>query len=304
MRAVGVAPVAVVVFVVALAACGGADPGRGLELRLRVEGAQLVRAGELPPTAGGPAVTAIDTRFSAVRVGEGGRTIAGRAAGGAYAVNLWLEGEPAYWVRPIGLPDPAVAGELEWAAVIAIAPSMPAGPFTLWVQAVDGDGRPGGPAAIRLTAIDPTPAGELVIALEWDRDADLDLFVTDPDGNTVGGDNPNTYRPPLPGEPPAPADAWMAGGILDVDSNADCLIDGLRREHVVWTRSPPVGRYVVRVGMFAPCGQAAASFRVRALRGGALVAEGGGTLYALDARSAPSKTEPSGALEVLGFDVQ
>lgn len=288
---------------VAAAACGGADPGRGLELRLRVEAAQLVRAAALPAAAGGPGVTAIDTRFTAVRVGEGGRSIAGRAAGGAYAVNLWLEGEPAYWVRPIGLPDPAVAGELEWGAVIGLAPTMPAGPFTLWVQAVDGDGRAGEPAAIRLTAIDPTPSGELVIALEWDRDADLDLFVTDPEGNTVGGDNPNSWRPPQPGEPPASADAWMSGGILDVDSNADCAIDGLRREHVVWSRPPPVGRYVVRVGMFAPCGQTAAAFRVRVLRAGALVAEGGGTLYAFDARSAPSKSEPSGALEVLGFDV-
>jgi hypothetical protein len=295
---------ALVAAAVALMACGGADPGSGLELRLRVESAQIVRAGALPASSGGPSVTAIDTRFNAVRIGEGGRTIAGRVADGASAVNLWLEGEPAYFVQPVGLPDPAVAGELEWAAVIGVAPTMPAGPFTLWVQAVDGEGRAGDPANIRLTAIDPTPAGELVVALEWDRDADVDLFVTDPNGATVGGDNPNTYRPPLPGEPPAPPDAWMAGGILDVDSNGDCAIDGLRREHVVWTRPPPAGRYVVRVGLFAPCGQQAASFRVRVLRAGALVAEGGGTLYAFDARSAPSKTEPSGALEVLGFDVQ
>ena len=70
------------------------------------------------------------------------------------------------------------------------------------------------------------------VTLEWDSDADLDLAVTDPNGEEVDFVN----RGPT-----------TSGGQLDVDSNVQCDNDG-SVENVFWpTGGAPAGSYTVTV---------------------------------------------------------
>jgi uncharacterized protein YfaP (DUF2135 family) len=130
------------------------------------------------------------------------------------------------------------------------------------------------------------PQGALVVSLSWDDGADLDLHVVDPNGVEIDKRNINSYQPPPPGAPPEPPGTTHDGGVLDLDSNAQCVADGVRAEHVVWTDAPPRGHYVVRVDTASMCGEAAARWRVEVLLGGAQVAAAQGTSTDADTRFA------------------
>jgi hypothetical protein len=115
--------------------------------------------------------------------------------------------------------------------------------------------------------------------LQWDSNADLDLHVVDPNGVEIWSRNINSYEAPPPGVAEDP-EGWRRGGILDFDSNANCVIDGRRRENVVWVQAPPAGVYVVRVEAASLCEQVAARWRLEVLRSDVVVAHATGTLVA------------------------
>jgi uncharacterized protein YfaP (DUF2135 family) len=81
--------------------------------------------------------------------------------------------------------------------------------------------------------------GDIQATLTWDSTNDLDLWVTDPSGDTI------YYRNSLS----------STGGELDVDANADCLnltTDPI--ENIFWdTGEAPMGRFEVAVQYFKQC---------------------------------------------------
>jgi len=89
--------------------------------------------------------------------------------------------------------------------------------------------------------------------------------------------------PPLGQEPPPDAVA-LGYGLLDFDSNANCVIDGRRQENVIWRDPPAAGRYLVRVDTFSMCGQPAARWTVEATRDGAVVSRATGVGTDADTR--------------------
>ena len=135
--------------------------------------------------------------------------------------------------------------------------------------AADADGRFGEPARVDVTAIDAAPtASNLTITLAWNSSADLDLHVIDPLGGEAWSGHPNTWQLPPPGDPIVP-DAWMSGGILDHDANADCTRDGAPEESVTWQyQQPPPGDYIVRVDARSLCSDGSAPWEVTAERQG------------------------------------
>jgi hypothetical protein len=51
-------------------------------------------------------------------------------------------------------------------------------------------------------------------------------------------------------------------GVLDRDSNADCAIDGLRRENLVFSERPLPGRYRVYASLYQACGEPSTRFEL------------------------------------------
>jgi hypothetical protein len=84
----------------------------------------------------------------------------------------------------------------------------------------------------------PLGTGDVQVTLRWEGEADLDLHVTDPNGEEIWFGNANS----------------ASGGILDVDANGAC--EGAARpvENVYWpTGNAPAGSYNVVVVYYQTC---------------------------------------------------
>jgi hypothetical protein len=279
MRAAAVFPIALA----ALAACTGTPADAGLDATLQVPGAQFFR-GSMPDAQSGPTVEELDLVDNAIssRVDKSFKAALGAQA---TAAALMLAGDPGYWVVPAGPPAVATPDLPEVSATLQFSGDLLPGPYSFVVRAVDGAGSFGPPSATTLMATeDGLPQGQLVVSLAWDTESDLDLHVVDANGVEIYYGNINSWTAPGPGQPPAPPNAWQQGGILDFDSNAHCVIDGLRREHVVWSQPPPKGHYVVRVDAFSLCGQPLAHWSAVAYQSGQVIAQARGVAVDADTR--------------------
>lgn len=122
-----------------------------------------------------------------------------------------------------------------------------------------------------LVGLQPAPqlqlgTGDIQATLRWSSTNDIDLWVTDPDGNTI------SYRSP----------SSPSGGELDVDANAACNnLTSQPVENIFWPPgAAPGGEYAVSVHYYAQCEDAASTpYEVRVMVDGE-VQEFDGTLTA------------------------
>jgi hypothetical protein len=270
----------------------------GADADMIVAGAQFYPG---PPPAGDAAatkVTSVASPNNTIHPGEINKRLGGTVESTARSVALYFAGDVGYWVIPVGLTDPSNPPDLDFDVRINFARVLDAGMRDVQVQATNADGAFGPPnPATLLVAPAVIPASTLDVQLTWDVDADVDLHVTQPDGVTIWARNINSYDPPGPGQPPGDP---TTGGILDVDSNSSCVIDGRREENVYWTVAPPHGHYVVKVDTWSLCAQAGARWHVTASLGGQVLAQASGTAIDTDTRFA--KDAAAGVL-ALEFDV-
>jgi len=256
------------------------QPDAATDAQLRVLGGQFFR-GHMPVDASGPPVKTV-TVSPIVHPGSVARTCSGVMDPSATAVALAVEGDSGYWIVPAGLPDVTAPGFPTFATDIAFSTSLPAGTRMFVARAVDAAGHFGASFTrpLDVTSV-PRPVGRFVISLTWNNEADLDLHVVDPLGVEIWKRNINSYEPPPPGASPEPPNTPHPGGILDFDSNAQCVQDGRRAENVVYADRPPSGHYVVRVDTFSLCKAAGARWRVEGFVDGASIgaAEGSSTEY-------------------------
>lgn len=255
------------------AACGDAAFSPGARTLVRVDSAQYF-PGAPPAEAGGPVIAVFGASNSLVGLGAQGRTFGGDVAQGAQSIAISFSHDPGFWVVPAGLPDPQLPGNLEFAAKLSFSAATPAGSATVEARAIDAQGHAGPAASFAVQVIDrdPAPTGRLVISLSWDSNADLDLHVVDPSGSEVWARSISTNKGTGGFDPNAAAKS----GILDFDSNSMCVLDGRRRENVIWKQQPPSGRYLVRVDTWSLCGEPEAYWHVVARLDGKVVAEANG----------------------------
>jgi hypothetical protein len=109
-----------------------------------------------------------------------------------------------------------------------------------------------------LHACDPTQAPpDVVITLDWDRDADVDLELVTPDGRRIDPKHPLVNAPVMGmADPASPR--------LDRDSLRECVADGWREESLAFD-TRPTGDWQVFVRLFEGCGQASVRWRLRVL---------------------------------------
>jgi len=250
-----------VILAAAVACCNGASNDPAADALLRVPNAQYVD-GPTPTGALGPEVLTLELLTNTIWPGDPDKPIRGTLAESATAVTLALSGDRGYWIVRAGVPDVAAPDLPTFRAFAAFSASLPPDAYTLEARAVDAAGRFGPPTRQTLTALaEPPPEkveGALVVALDWDTEVDLDLHVVDPLGNEIFHGAPSSRDAFAPGAKDESV------GTLDRDSNAGCVIDGFRREHVVWAAEPPSGHYRVRVDTASLCGEPTAHWTVEA----------------------------------------
>jgi hypothetical protein len=266
--------------------CDAGVRGRtGLEAQLRISGATLVD-GTLPSSPDpavidGPTV-AISQFHGLAFPGASNRALAGSVQPGGSAVAIGLGDDRIYWIVPAATRNRDIGGnsDLQFSATLSFAPAIAAGRHDLVVRALLADGHRG-PALVQPVMISDFSdvRGALQVRLAWDTNADLDLHVVAPVAPPDPPDpkvptrievwvNHPSSLPPRPVFDPYTPDDIAAGGLLDLDSNQACLIDGRREENIVWGAAPPSGHYVVRVDAVSLCAEVSAQWQVDVFQNG------------------------------------
>jgi uncharacterized protein YfaP (DUF2135 family) len=239
---------AAVGLLVALAGCTGDEPEPTAEpprsvvndyvTDVRVVGQQTraeVRTDALPEgSAGGPDLTA---RTEATVVNGGSLLEPVRSTGRFTRLRVAVDpADPSGAAFPgyveVALPAAAEAAQL----VVSVAQGLPDESFALRYAAVAADGTQGRPVRERISVL-AVGTGQVQITVSWDADSDVDLHVLDPYSDEVFFQQPEVD----------------SGGVLDLDSNAECTIDHKRNENITWAAAPP-GPYEVRISYWSNCG--------------------------------------------------
>lgn len=116
------------------------------------------------------------------------------------------------------------------------------------------------PATVNLFA--GLGSGDVQVTLSWDNDADMDLYVTEPNGNTIFfGDRISTTN-----------------GQLDIDSNFPCGSNLGSIENIFWPLGEsPTGTFEVRVNEFSTCGDGRGNWELFVQVDGRLVLQESGS---------------------------
>ena len=138
------------------------------------------------------------------------------------------------------------------ALLLAFSQDIPTSPFDLFFAVVDTNGTVGPYSAVRFDVI-RVGTGDVQVTLSWDTDSDVDLHVVDPSGEEIFYGNRES----------------ASGGMLDLDSNAGCAIDGVRNENITWSiGAAPQGTYIVRVDYWSSCDALRTNYTVVINNGG------------------------------------
>ena len=248
------------------------DSGSGRNAWLTIQNAQYI-PGAIDTTQHDdqPAVINVATLNNDLFPGVSNKSISGTAGPNSTALLIGLQGDVGHWVVQVQDPDPSYPGDYTFSCSASFSSLTPAGALKLVFRATTRDGKVGPTYSQDLTMTAPQIQGALVISLDWDTEADLDLHVQLPsDGD--GGVNEIWSRKPsglqtTPGTT-ATVDDGKQAGYLDYDSNSMCVIDGRRSENVIFPTTAPSGRYVVRVDTFSLCSEVTARWRLRVFANG------------------------------------
>jgi hypothetical protein len=277
----------------------GVRADAGSDAYLQIPGAQFFRGPMPQGSMSGPNVDQVSLINNDIWAGLQNDPVGGALDPTATAAAIGLQGDVGYWVVVAGPPSVSTPTDPSFGANLVFSQGIILGSYTLVVRAVDGDGNFGPPSTQILVAeespLNPPATGELVVTLTWDTESNLSLHVVDPNGADIYWGSPSS-------QPPFSFNQSDAGsyGYIDYDSNANCVIDGLRREDVLWPDPPPSGPYTVRVDAPSLCGQPIANWNVKVVLQGNQIAQATGV--AVDADTMGSHGVGSGVL-ALQFSV-
>jgi hypothetical protein len=255
--------------VLASAGCSSQPSLSGIGEPLFVYGATFV-SGPLPGsppldggTEGAPHVTAVNAANAILHLGQAGVSHSGDVTDDATAVAVrFPDAGTGYWLFVPGPPDTTSPGALSWSMTMDVGYTEPLGLQTLRFAAVNAAGASGTETDLPVCMDSLVPdnlnacsAGiappAAVLSLAWDTPVDLDLELVTPSGVVVSPKHTSTSASNARG----PSD-----GVLDRDSDADCVPDHVNREDIVWQHAPAPGQYLAYANLFSACGEASVRF--------------------------------------------
>jgi hypothetical protein len=267
------------VLALSLAGCGDSESAAsGLNEPMRVQGAQFFEGSFPEAHESGPEVSQISIRSTDLLQGTPAKAVAGLAGPGSQSVAIALQGlGHGFWVVPVGSESLESPGNFAWGATLNFSMDVPLGEQFLQTAAYGPNGQFGPQTTQRLTVKSRLPTGKVVASLTWGTDSDVDFHLIGPSGKELSPKHPNSSELDDSGN------AVEGNGLLEHDSLAGCVPDGLRTENVVWSDAPEAGTYKVLVHLFNACGKPGASFKFNLYVDGQSVLEKAGRLLDIDA---------------------
>jgi hypothetical protein len=192
-------------------------------------------AGSVPTGGSGPVVN-VSGSSAMIRGGGALRTVTSAQA--FTRVIVAISGIDGYW--EVNVPSTTTQD-----VTLTLAQELPQQSFT--VQYAAGTSAAVGAFDDEAVSVIQVGTGDIQVSVSWDAPSDVDLHVVDPSNEEVFYGNTTV----------------ASGGVLDLDSNPACSIDGKNNENITWpSTTPPHGTYTVRLDYYAGCGVAATKYLV------------------------------------------
>lgn len=215
----------------------------------------VLRTGEIPASQGSniPVINSVQHNTSFI---PGGgvpmQILATTQSGNITKLFVGLEGFAGYYEVSIAQASVFVNP--------IVAQSVTHDELTFNVSVGDNNGNVSELYTFTVTRID-VGTGRLQVSLTFDQNTDLDLYLVEPDGETIYYGNSSSSN----------------GGILDLDSNPACYIDGVNNENITYDEQAEIetGTYTVRVNNYSDCVNQQVNFSVVARYNGQLIATSG-----------------------------
>jgi uncharacterized protein YfaP (DUF2135 family) len=218
-----------------------------------------LRDGALPVGTKGPKASVAGIS-GAVNGGSAKVSLAGD--GGFQRVYIGVQGVDSYY--DLVLPSGTSLEDL----VVGIAPGLDGGSLTMRYVLEGDEGL--GPVSTQTMRVIKVGTGDVQVNVAWSGASDIDLHVFDPSGEEVYYDHKFA----------------TSGGMLDLDSNSACSIDGRNAENVVWPAgSAPRGTYRVVIDYYDDCGVARTDWIVTVQAAGSAARTWAGTFTGIGAET-------------------
>jgi hypothetical protein len=222
---------------------------------LSVDGANYVSS-SFPTASTGDALPEITEVTGNSSVIEGGSNpIAVYASVPAKKILVGVQGTKGYYEYTEAVKSTAIVYTLS----LVLSTNIPGTDFIIIVAIVDDFGLVSEVFELPVSIIE-VGTGQLQVSLSWDQPNDVDLHLVEPDGEEI------YYG----------TDYSSNGGVLDLDSNPGCSIDGVQNENITYSNESTVeaGTYIVRVDLYDGCDVAAqTNYIVTARLNGELIAQ-------------------------------
>ncbi len=189
-------------------------------------GTMAVRKNSCPGDTGGPGVT---TTILSGAIAGGTVQVTVESTSQFQTIIVVVEGFDGCW--EITLPQGVMIEDL----LVTLAQNVDQD-FVIGIQAGDAAGNFGGIDQSDVVVEPVLTSAEVQVSLSFDQDTDIDLYVEEPDGTTIFFANRTS----------------ASGGMLDLDSNPGCNIDGINQENIAWDNAPS-GEYIVLVDYYEAC---------------------------------------------------
>lgn len=205
---------------------------RGLIVGVVSGGVTGVYATGSPPQTTGSLVLDPVNSGQSVSIIAGGSTEVNLSAASFFSVIYVLADTNGYY--RISLPQAVQTANV---LITYSGENIAAGDRRIDLLVADSVGAVSAPQPLPVQTIE-VGTGDLQVSVSWDALSDVDLWLVQPDGTRIYYGDATSEQ----------------GGMLDLDSNAACFIDGVNNENITYDGvTAPAGEYVVSVSYFDPC---------------------------------------------------